>query len=470
MPANIPELVERTAANPDPLARGGRPLVIDVNELLIRAPGFAAGSRSESANPLRAVARYVAGLFRAGGSQRHNPNSSRFDPSQALFNSDAMTFLLQVMSEGRAIYLSSETHGEPLVNSIAQHLGVSSAWSATSRNKHPTEEPAELPLALRQGFDYSGDRALELPEFVSRVDLPRAADNATGATVGVQTWLKLLRIHQYAKNALVLVPLATAHKFAFAPAVTALIAAIAFSLCASAAYILNDILDVRADRAHPSKRHRPIACGAISTAQASYAMVLMLIAATAIATSISLAFAGVLLGYFILTTAYSFWLKRIAIVDVITLATLYSIRVIGGAVAIDVVVSEWLLAFSLFIFMSLSLVKRHVELDRQPDGNLLAARGYQTSDKPMVAILAAAAGFNAVVIFALYISSESVRSLYSHPQLLWIGCPILMYWIGRVLLLAQRGLIDDDPVVFALGDRASWLALGALGLIMLGAM
>jgi 4-hydroxybenzoate polyprenyltransferase len=468
MPANIPELVARTASARDPLSRDGRPLVVDVNELLIQAPGFAGSGRNVT-DRLPAMARFVAGLLGQDGSPSDNLDSPDFDPARASFDPDAMTFVLQAMSEQRPVYLSSETHQEARVNSVAQHLGLFTAWSATSE-RQPTEEPAELPLALRQGFDYLGSRTIELPEFVSRVDLPRSADNAAVPKVGLRTWLKLLRVHQYAKNALVLVPLATAHKFAVGSAATALIAAIAFSLCASGAYILNDILDVKADRAHPTKRHRPIASGAISPAQASYAMVLLLIAAMGIAASISLAFVGVLLGYFILTTAYSFRLKRVAIVDVVALATLYSIRVIGGAVAIDVVVSEWLLAFSLFIFMSLALVKRHIELDRQPQGKPLAARDYQTSDKPMVAILAAAAGFNAVVIFTLYISSDAVRSLYSHPQLLWAGCPILMYWIGRVMLLAQRGLIDDDPVVFALRDRVSWLALGAIGLILLVAM
>jgi len=178
-------------------------------------------------------------------------------------------------------------------------------------------------------------------------------------------------------------------------------------------------------------------------------------------------FAEALLGYFVLTTAYSLWLKRIAIIDVVVLATLYCVRVVGGAVAIGVTMSEWLLAFSLFIFMSLALVKRYVELDGRPHGRVLAARDYQTGDKPMVAILATAAGFNAVVIFTLYISSDAVRSLYSHPHLLWIGCPILICWTGRVMLLAQRGLINDDPVVFAIKDRVSWLALGAIGTTML---
>jgi 4-hydroxybenzoate polyprenyltransferase len=472
MRATFPELVgPGSDARRDPLSRKGRPLVVDVDEVLIHANLFLENTVSEIARRFRTIADYVAAsLGRGDRLQSRIANPSHFDPSRVLFDRDVVAFLLQVMGEGRPVYLCSETYHESLVNSVAQHLGVFTAWSAAQGSKHPAEEAADLPVALRQGFDYLGSQTIELPRFASRVERPGASDKAANSRVSARTWVKLLRVHQYAKNALVLLPLLTAHEFALAPATTALFASIAFSLCASSAYILNDLIDIKADRAHPTKRNRPIASGAVSPLQATRAMVLALVAAMGIAYSISPAFGGVLLGYLALTTAYSLWLKRIAIVDVVSLAILYTVRVIGGAVAINVTMSEWLLAFSLFIFMSLALLKRHVELAGQPEGGILAARDYQTGDKPMVAILAAATGFNAVVIFTLYISSETVRLLYSHPQLLWINCPILMYWIGRVMLLAQRGLIDDDPVVFALRDRVSWLALGAIGAIMLAAI
>jgi 4-hydroxybenzoate polyprenyltransferase len=157
------------------------------------------------------------------------------------------------------------------------------------------------------------------------------------------------------------------------------------------------------------------------------------------------------------------------LVDVVTLATLYTLRVIGGAVAIDVVMSEWLFAFALLIFMSLALIKRYIELAGRLDGNLssLANRGYEVGDHTVIAVLAAAAGFNAVVVFTLYISSDAVRALYTRPQALWLACPILMYWVARVLMLAHRRMIDDDPVIFALKDHVSWLAMIAICAIML---
>jgi 4-hydroxybenzoate polyprenyltransferase len=303
----------------------------------------------------------------------------------------------------------------------------------------------------------------------ARVELPAAALDA-GSLWGWRLWFRLLRVHQYAKNALVMVPLVTAHQFSWLSACQAILAAVAFSLAASSAYIINDLLDVAADRAHPTKRNRPIAQRAVTSKQALVATAGLFAAALGIGATLSPAFLATLLLYFVLTTIYSFRLKRIAIADVVTLAGLYTIRVVAGAIAISVSMSEWLFAFSLFIFMSLALVKRYVELTGRRPGERLMARDYQSDDLPMVAALAAASGFNAVVIFTLYISSDTVRSLYSHPQILWIGCPVLMYWFGRVMLLAQRGLIDDDPVIFALQDRASWLSLGIIGITLFAAM
>jgi len=201
-------------------------------------------------------------------------------------------------------------------------------------------------------------------------------------------------------------------------------------------------------------------------------MALLLTGSLAIAALVSSAFLGVLFGYLVLTTAYSFWLKRIVLADVVALAILYTIRVIGGAVAIDVVMSEWLFAFSLFMFMSLALIKRYIELAGRLDGNFsnLANRGYEANDLTVVAVLAAATGFNAVVVFTLYISSDAVRALYTRPQALWLVCPILMYWVARTLMLAHRRMIDDDPVVFALKDRASWLTMIAICAIMVVAI
>ena len=202
------------------------------------------------------------------------------------------------------------------------------------------------------------------------------------------------------------------------------------------------------------------------------AIPVLFLAALAVGSAVSLSFLGVLLGYFALTTAYSFVLKRMMVVDVITLAGLYSVRVIGGAVAASVAVSEWLIAFSMMIFMSLALIKRYVELAARRDANLPdpTSRDYKNSDLDIVAALAAAAGFNAVTILALYISSDSVNELYSRPQLLWLVGPLLMFWIARALMLAGRRIMDDDPVVFALRDRGSLLTMAAAVALIVAAV
>jgi 4-hydroxybenzoate polyprenyltransferase len=451
------------------LCRERRPLVIDVDEVLQHSHLFADAVFSEIIHGYRAIFSLLAAALRGkSGLRQWITESTHFDPSRLLFNEEVITFLLHAMGEGRSVFLSSEKYPECLVRAVAQHIGVFTAWSATHSDDQPSSQATGLPQRLSLGFDYLGRETVELPHLASRVSRP--ASRVKSSKVDGWTWASLLRIHQYSKNALVLVPLLTAHQFALQSAAQAIFAAIAFSLCASGAYILNDLIDVKADRLHPKKCNRPIASGAILPTHAALAMAATLAGALAIASLISLPFLGVLLGYLALTTAYSFYLKKVAVADVVTLAILYTIRVIAGAVAISVTMSEWLFAFSLFMFMSLALVKRHVELARQSDGGRLAARDYRADDKSMVAILAAATGFNAVVIFTLYISSETVRALYTHPQLLWINCPILMYWIARVMLLAQRGQIDDDPVIFALSDRVSWLALGTICSIMLVAI
>jgi 4-hydroxybenzoate polyprenyltransferase len=281
----------------------------------------------------------------------------------------------------------------------------------------------------------------------------------------------LLRVHQWAKNALVFVPLVTAQRFDLLAVGEAIGALIAFSLAASAIYILNDLVDLDADRKHPSKRLRPLAAGMFAITQAMALIPALLAVAFTVALLVSPAFAVVLLAYLSLTTAYTFVLKRKMLVDVMALASLYTIRVFGGAMAISVPMSEWLLAFSMFIFTALALIKRYIELAARIDKDLSdpTNRNYLKSDLDIVAALAAASGFNAVTVFALYISSDAVRPLYRHPEALWLICPILMYWLGRALLMAHRRLMDDDPVIFALRDQNSYIAFGLIGLILIGA-
>jgi 4-hydroxybenzoate polyprenyltransferase len=235
---------------------------------------------------------------------------------------------------------------------------------------------------------------------------------------------------------------------------------------------LNDLVDIDSDRKHPSKKRRPLAAGMVSIQHAMVLAPLLVAVSLILALMIAPNFAAVLFGYLILTTAYTFILKRKMMVDVVVLASLYTIRVIGGAAAITVPISEWLLGFSMFIFVALALIKRYIELAARLDADLPdpSNRNYRKSDLDIVAALAAAAGFNAVTVFALYISSETVHTLYRNHTMLWLICPIMMYWLSRALMLAHRRLMDDDPIVFALRDWNSLVAAVLIGAIIISAI
>src|SRR5262249_38389247 len=295
-----------------------------------------------------------------------------------------------------------------------------------------------------------------------------AAELLSCAKPRIRDWLRLLRVHQYVKNLLIFVPSLAAHALHFDTIARSTIAFVAFCACASAVYLENDLIDLKADRAHPSKRKRPLASGQIKLQHAVVAAPILLFTSFALALSISVRFTGVLAVYLLLTSAYSLFIKRKMIVDAVTLALLYSIRVVAGAVATDLVLSEWLLGFSLFVFTSLALVKRFTELTTHLDNNSRGPsnRNYITSDLPIIAALAAASAFNSITVFALYISSDAVRSLYVHPEVLWLACPILAYWFARLVVLANRHLIADDPIVFAFKDWNSW----CVGVLILSLM
>lgn len=273
-----------------------------------------------------------------------------------------------------------------------------------------------------------------------------------------------LRPHHWAKNLLVFIPAAAAHRLAELPILSnALLAFTAFGLCASATYILNDLVDLEADRRHPRKRQRPFAAGQLAPAFGVALASAMLVATVLIALLLPAAFLLLLAGYFTLTLAYSLFLKRLVLVDTIVLAALYALRVISGAAAVAVAPSFWLSLFCIFLFLSLALLKRYAELaDLQLRGELqVMGRGYRIADLPILHSLGCAAGYLCVLVLGLYMNAPAIESLYRHPQAIWLLCLILLYWISRVWLIAHRGEMHDDPLVFAFTDKTS-LALGVL--------
>lgn len=282
--------------------------------------------------------------------------------------------------------------------------------------------------------------------------------------------VRLLRPHQWAKNGLALLPAALAHRIG-EPAVLidALLAVAALSLCASGTYIVNDWLDRARDRAHPTKRTRPLASGAVSPAAGFLLAVALVGAAFALAAStLPLAFTAVLAAYTGVTLAYSGALKRIAVLDVLVLAGLYALRLVAGGAATGVPVSAWLLAFSLFFFLALALLKRYVELRQMETGAAPAdnGRGYRPDDAAIVRGMGPATGMLAVLVLALYTSSPEVTDLYARPELLWFATPALVYWTLRMWLLAHRGQVHDDPVLFAVKDPASYAVVTVVAAVL----
>jgi 4-hydroxybenzoate polyprenyltransferase len=290
----------------------------------------------------------------------------------------------------------------------------------------------------------------------------------------VLAFVRALRMHQWVKNLLVFVPVVLDHKL-FHPATMAkaTTAFVAFCCAASSAYILTDILDVAADRLHPTKRHRPFAAGTLSPALGVVLVPgLLAIAFTASWSTLPPKFVELLAIYVVLTTAYSLYLKRVAVVDVLLLAALYTLRVLAGIAAAQVRFSTWLLAFSMFLFLSLAFLKRYTEVSAMEGGatEQVRRRGYLRGDREWLGSMGGASGYLSVLVLALYINSAEVVVLYRRPLLLWLVCPLLLFWASRMWLLAHRGRIHDDPIVATVRDPVSYVIGALVGVIMLAAL
>jgi len=284
----------------------------------------------------------------------------------------------------------------------------------------------------------------------------------------LKTFLKAIRVHQYAKNTLVFIPLLAGHLYFNLPLILdAVLAFIAFNLLASSVYILNDLLDLQADRQHHSKKHRAFAAGDFSISFGLMLIPLFMIPAFVIATFLPKYFILVLLGYFVATLLYSFHIKKQLLLDVFLLAILYTVRIIAGMVAINASYSQWLISFSVFFFLSLAFVKRYTELyfAKQKNETKLNSRSYHIDDLTQLSLFGVVSGYLSTVIFALYLNSSNVVTLYKHPQILWLACIFLLYWISRIWMLATRGLIDEDPVLFAVKDKVSFAVIFAIAIV-----
>lgn len=404
------------------------------------------------------------------------------------YHDEFLDYLQTEHNNGRRLILATASN-ERLAEAVALNLGIfhDVLASNASINLSGTAKLRRLQeLYGNNGFGYAANAMVDLPLWKSAnsvilVNPERGVHEAVKRQLEISQlfddrssnrlakYLKALRLHQWLKNLLVFIPILMAHQLGNATLIgQALIAFFAFGLCASSVYLLNDLFDLSDDRQHPTKRYRPFAAGSISIVHGAIMSPCLLIAAMALGSFLPTYFIGILTLYYIITLAYSLRLKRSDLIDVLALAGLYTLRIIAGAAAISVAPSFWLLAFSMFLFLSLALVKRFTELltIQQREQRDTPGRSYSTTDLETLSQFGSTSAYMAVLVLALYINSEAVQELYSHPEVIWLLCPLLLYMIMRIWLLARRGELHEDPVVFVIRDhRSQWLA--GIGLVLL---
>ena len=415
--------------------------------------------------------------------------ADRVELSAALlpYHQEFLEFLKQEHAKGRRLILATASN-KKFADAVADHLGIFDDVMASdaTNNLSGRGKLARLESEFgSQGFDYAGNAKPDVllfkhaqsailvnPERGVRKAVehqglsPALFEDRIGGRLS--SYLGALRLHQWMKNLLVFVPLITAHRINDPGLlVLAIQAFFAFGLCASSVYLLNDLLDLADDRQHGTKRMRPLASGSVPILHGVVLIPVLLVASFALASHLPLEFIAVLATYYVTTLAYSFRIKRAAIFDVLVLASLYTMRIVAGGAAVSVELSFWLLAFSMFLFLSLALAKRFTELSSLTvRGSKAAGRGYHKEDSETLAQFGSASAYMAVLVLALYINSDGVRDLYTQPRIIWLLCPLLLYIVMRIWLLARRGELHEDPLVFVLEDKLS-LMLAGMGALLL---
>lgn len=394
------------------------------------------------------------------------------------YREDVLRMLRTERAAGRSLVLATASDSR-IAERVAAHLGIFSSVLASDggTNLSGVRKLSALRAHVNgAGFDYMGNSKDDLPiwreaEGAILVDPPADVLRAASRTATVQGVLqsrtsragavvRALRVHQWVKNGLLFVPLVVGHRLAELDLVgRAVLAFAAFSLCASAVYVMNDLLDLEADRNHPRKRNRPFASGALAIPTGLMMVPLLLMGAFAISlTLVGSTFTIVLATYLALTTLYSVHIKRVLLLDVFLLAGLYTLRVLAGGVATSITISPWLAAFSMFFFINLAFLKRFSELHllRERQQQRTERRDYAVADMDLIRSLGPCSGYLAVLVLALYINGADTLALYSRPAALWLLAPLLLYWVTRMWFFAHRGQMDDDPIVFTVRDRASY--------------
>ena len=474
-----------------------RPLVVDLDGTLIYTDLLIESFLGLiKKNPLRIISVFFWLLQGKVTLKRGIAELVTIDVTVLPYNQEVLAYIKAEKAKGRKLVLATASV-EKYANQVGEYIGLFDeilATTATTNLSGSNKRAKLVELYGDKGFDYIGNATPDIDVWkgaqnaivVSSSDEleSKASSVATVShrirveTPGIKTYVKALRLHQWLKNCLILVPLLTAHKFLEPMLVLQAIGAFfAFGFCASSVYLVNDLLDLEDDRHHKTKCKRPFASGAIPILNGIILTPVLLLLSLLIGLLLPSNFLVVLAVYYVVTTAYSFSLKKKVLIDVIVLATLYTIRIIAGAATIGVMPSFWLLAFSLFIFHSLALVKRCTELyglkeeaEKTGRATQVRGRGYTVSDIGLLYTMGTTSGFMSVLVLALYVNSENVKQLYVTPEVIWLLCPIMLYWISRVWILTDRGNMNDDPIVFALKDRTSLITVVCMGLVVLAAM
>lgn len=413
------------------------------------------------------------------GLKRELAQAAEMDVTTLPYRVEVIQQLERARLTGARVVLATAAD-EALASAVAKHLQLFDGVLATNESNGNLKGKRKLRRIQEDGggnpFFYFGDSAADTPIFEAaaggvrigrtRERLPASIAVWPTTQSGWRTSLRALRWYQWVKNLLVFVPVATSHRLLDGSALAAAaVGFLVFSLMASGNYLLNDLWDLPADRRHPTKRLRPLANGTMPVPVALGLMTALWLSAACL-TVAWVPHAGWpwVAGYFVLANWYSLRLKQLLLVDVMVLAGLYTVRILAGGAVAGIQMSEWLVAFSLFLFTSLAFVKRFTELKRTAAaGVALRGRAYQAQDLDIVRVAGPVSGYAAILVMALYINSPAMRVLYRSPHYLWFVCPLLTYWITRIWFLANRGELDDDPIVFALQDPPSYFAvLGAV--------
>jgi 4-hydroxybenzoate polyprenyltransferase len=469
-----------------------RPLCVDLDGTLVKSDTLVDSL-------LALVRNHPGAVFMLPGRLLHGKaafkalvtESVSLDVAHLPYNRRLLQFLNQERAHGREIFLATGADAL-LAHRVADHLGIFTGVLGSDGATNLTGEKKLDGLRSRigaGGFDYIGNDSPDLPLLTHATEAMvanpslrlrmklrargvRPTRNFQEGPPALQSLLKAMRPHQWAKNLLIFLPLLCSHALTAGKLLTAFAAFCCFSLCASSAYLINDLVDVESDRRHPRKRLRPFAAGDLSALTGILVAVIFLFAGLVGADLLPGRFFAWLLIYLATTLAYSLYLKRIALVDVLVLSGLYSLRMLAGGSVTQTPISHWLAGFSMFLFLSLAIVKRFAELENLRVTNSLPrsdlpgnGRGYLLSDLDQLRSFGTASAYAAAVIFAIYITGPDVVKLYHHPRLLWLSVPLIILWLNRVWLLASRGELNEDPVAFALTDPMS-LAIG-IGVVIL---